>query len=92
MTLHENNDSGLRRRIGGTTRPEALICRVSLLAPQGRRTHWWYLACCPECRQPHHGRSRDLEAVAETRRLSCGHWVTVVIARVYGNAGAETAA
>jgi len=57
---------------------------VSLIHPGGRRRWWWYLATCPVCRSPHLGRERELENVARIRRLPCGHYVKIVVARVYG--------
>ncbi len=58
-------------------------CRVSLLKPDSLRTYWHYLARCPKCGRPHLGRARDLERVTGTRRLPCGHWIVVVVARTY---------
>jgi hypothetical protein len=75
--------TGRRRR--AARRREAITARVSLLAPGGRRTLWHYLATCPVCGAPHLGRARELANVTTTRRLPCKHWVTVVIARTYGN-------
>lgn len=76
----------IARRSGGCSPRSAVTCRVSLLAPQGRRTRWWYVARCPVCGRAHLARVRDLESVTATRRLPCGHWVAVVIARTYGAA------
>ncbi len=73
-----------RRRKAGRQRETALTCRVSLLVPSGRRTRWWYLASCPACGSPHLGRARDLPDVTGTRRLPCGHYVVITIARTYG--------
>lgn len=60
---------------------KAPTCRVSLLSPHGRRTFWWYVACCPVCGRPHLGRARDLKSVTVTRRLPCKHRVAIVIAQ-----------
>jgi hypothetical protein len=73
-----------RRKRAATRRAAALTCRVSLLAPTGRRTRWWYLATCPACNSPHLGRARELADVTVTRRLPCGHYVAIVVARTYG--------
>ncbi len=76
--------SGQSRRRAGASRRDAAPCRVSLLAPSGRRTRWWYLAACPVCRRPHLGRAPDLADVTVVRRLPCGHWTEIVVARTYG--------
>lgn len=73
-----------RRQRAAKHREAALTCRVSLLAPAGRRTRWWYLATCPACGAPHLGRARELADVTGTRRLPCRHWVVIVVARTYG--------
>ena len=65
-------------------RREAITCRVSLLLPNEHRVMWHYLTRCPACGDAHVGRSRSLAGVTVTRRLPCGHWVTVVVARTYG--------
>ncbi len=80
----------VRQRRPAGQRPAT--CRVSLLVPSGRRTRWWYLATCPVCLRPHLGRSRDLPGVTGTRRLPCGHWVAIVVARTYGRTDAGAAA
>jgi hypothetical protein len=72
------------RRQRAASRRDAMTCRVSLLVPSGRRTRWWYLATCPVCHSPHLGRSRELAGVTGTRRLPCGHFVVITIARTYG--------
>ena len=77
-----------RRRRAARRREAALTCRVSLLAPAGRRTRWWYLATCPACGAPHLGRARELADVTGTRRLPCRHRVVVVVARTYGREAA----
>jgi hypothetical protein len=76
------------RRKRAARRRDAVTCRVSLLAPGGRRTKWWYLATCPACGAPHLGRARELADVTGTRRLPCRHWVVVVVARTYGREAA----
>ena len=73
-------------------RREAVTCRVSLLVPDELRTFYHYLARCPLCGRPHIGRSRELDGVTRTRRLPCGHWVTVVVARVYSQKSAPALA
>lgn len=72
---------GVRR---GNSRARPSTARVSLLVPSGRRRCWWYLATCPVCSAPHLARVRDAARVARTRRLPCGHYVRVVVARTYG--------
>lgn len=76
--------SGQSGRRAGASRRDAVQCRVSLLAPSGRRTYWWYLATCAVCRRPHLGRVPELVDVTVVRRLPCGHWVEIVVARTYG--------
>lgn len=77
---------GQRQRRNGAKRRDAVTCRVSVLVPSGRRTRWWYLAACPVCLRPHLGRAEELAQVTITRRLPCGHWVEIVVARTYGSA------
>jgi hypothetical protein len=78
--------------VTGGQRRTAVTCRVSLLIPSGRRTRWWYLATCPVCGAPHLGRARELADVTGARRLPCGHWVTIVVARTYGRSRVGAAA
>src|SRR5438045_3165417 len=73
---------GRQRR--AARRREAMICKVSLLIPDERRTYYHYLARCPACGQPHLGQSRDLPGVTVTRRLPCKQWITIMVARSYG--------
>jgi len=68
------------------------VAYVSLLWPAGRRTCWWYLVRCRDCGLPHLGRARELADVTRTRRLPCGHWVTIMIARTYGRPDSRDAA
>lgn len=65
-------------------RSEARPAYVSLLWPAGRRQQYHYLARCPVCGAPHLGRARELADVTRRRRLPCGHWVAVTVARIYG--------
>jgi hypothetical protein len=81
---------GRRRR--AARRREALTCRVSLLEPSQHRRWWHYLCRRPACGSPHLGRSRDLAGVTGMRRLPCGHWVTIVVARTYGQMRSGAAA
>jgi hypothetical protein len=60
------------------------LAYVSLLVSAGRRKCWWYLATCRICGAPHLGRARQLEDVTGPRRLPCGHRVTIMVARTYG--------
>ena len=75
-------EAGPRRGRANRSRPAAAF--VSVLVPSRRRTQWWYLVRCRTCGAPHLGRAPDLEGVTGPRRLPCGHWVTVTIARSYG--------
>jgi hypothetical protein len=81
VTIHRQPDTPQNDR--GARRRDAVTCRVSLLAPGGRRRLWHYLARCPVCGSPHLGRVRELADVTRTRRLPCAHWIVVVIARTY---------
>jgi hypothetical protein len=44
------------------------------------------------CLLPHLGRTRKLADVTGTRRLPCGHLITVTIARTYGRTDPGAAA
>jgi hypothetical protein len=81
---------GRKRR--AARRREAITCRVSLLIPDEQRSWWHYLARCPVCGRPHLGRSRELAGVTSTRKLPCGHWVVIVVARSYGQTSPGAAA
>lgn len=81
---------GRKRR--AARRCEAITCRVSLLIPDEQRSWWHYLARCPVCGRPHLGRSRELAGVTSTRKLPCGHWVVIVVARSYGQTSSGAAA
>jgi hypothetical protein len=81
-----------RGRQRAASRRYAVTRRVSLLTPSGRRTCWWYLATCPVWRAPHLGRGRELADVTSTRRLLCGHCVTIAVARTYGRTDSGAAA
>jgi hypothetical protein len=81
---------GRKRR--AARRREAITCRVSLLIPDEQCSWWHYLARCPVCGRPHLGRSRELADVTSTRKLPCGHWVVIVVARSYGQTSSGAAA
>jgi hypothetical protein len=80
------------RKRRAARRREAITCRVSLLIPDEQRSWWHYLARCPVCGRPHLGRSRELAGVTSTRKLLCGHWVVIVVARSYGQTNSGAAA
>jgi hypothetical protein len=61
---------------------------ASLYLPSGRRTWHWYAYSCRTCGAYQLGRAPRLEDVTGPRRAGCGHWVTVAIARIYGQPGA----
>ena len=71
-------------RIVRRGRRDAPVAYVSLLVPSERRRCWWYLVTCRVCGAPHLGRARQLEDVTGPRRLPCGHRVTIMVARTYG--------
>jgi hypothetical protein len=56
---------------------------VSLYAPSGRRTQWWYSYRCAECGTWQLGRARQIDRVTGPRKAGCGHPVEIVVARVY---------
>lgn len=68
----------------GDKRPS--LAPVSLYAPAGRRTWWWYSYRCRSCGQYQLGRARDLDKVTGVRRAGCGHLVQIMVARTYGEA------
>jgi hypothetical protein len=61
---------------------------VSLYAPSGRRTCWWYSYRCCDCGAYQFGRARQLDQVTGIRKAGCGHLVEIVIARTHGRAEA----
>ena len=89
-SLRRGAVTGRRRR--AARRREAVTCRVSLLLPSEHRKLWHYLCRCPLCGSPHLGRARELAGVTGTRRLPCGHWIVVVVARTYGRTDSGAAA
>ena len=78
MTIQQAN------RTDPAPKPQAATAYVSLYAPSGRRTQWWYAYSCRTCGRYQLGRRPRLEDVAGLRRGGCGHEITVVIARIYG--------
>lgn len=58
---------------------------VSLFVPAARRRLWWYWYRCPICDTYQLGRARQLADVTGVRRGGCGHKITIVIARAYGD-------
>lgn len=64
----------------------AATAYVSLYAPAGRRTWWWYSYRCPTCGTYQLGRSQVLTSVTRQRKGGCGHLLAIVIARTYGAA------
>ena len=61
---------------------------VSLYAPSGRRTWWWYSYQCRDCGAYQLGRARQLDQVTGVRKAGCGHLIEIVIARTYRRAEA----
>jgi len=56
---------------------------VSLFAPAGHRRWWHYSYRCGQCGTYQFGRAPRLEDVTGPRRASCGHKVSIVVARTY---------
>jgi hypothetical protein len=54
-----------------------------VFGPVGRRRSWWFTFRCPSCAAYLFGRAATLDAVTKERRVSCGHRVKVVAARIY---------
>lgn len=75
-------DPGASPRSRRGSRPPAAF--VSLYTPTGRRRQWWYAYRCDRCGRHQLGRARELENVTGQRRAGCGHQVSIIIARVYG--------
>ncbi len=83
-TIADAGVSGLVRRPDGTRRRPALA-PASVYAPTAERTHWWYCYPCRVCGGWFFGRARDIDSVTSPRRAGCGHWASVMIARIYGS-------
>jgi hypothetical protein len=67
------------------TRKRPPLAPASVFAPDGRRRLWHFTFACRVCGRHSFGRSRTLAAVTGPRRAStCGHSVSVMIARTYG--------
>jgi len=92
VTITAANVTPGKGRRRAARRREAITCRVSLLLPCAHRKMWHYLCRCPQCGSPHLGRARELAGVTGTRRLPCGHWIVVVVARTYGRTDSGAAA
>lgn len=78
------------RRSARPARPGPASAFVSLYAPAARRRWWWFAYRCPVCGVHQFGRARHLEDVTGIRRAGCRHEISIVIARTYGQPGAET--
>ena len=61
----------------------APVVFASLYEPDLRRKWCWYSYRCGECGSYQLGRAATIEDATGRRRAGCGHWVTVMIARVY---------
>ena len=76
-----------RRPPAGQRRRDAVTARVTLIVPGYRRLRWTYLATCPVCLAPHIGKAKELAAVTRVRKMPCGHYVSIVVARTLGRYG-----
>ena len=56
---------------------------ISLFAPSGRRSWWWFTGRCRVCGYTAFGRVRAAELAVGTRRVSCGHRAYLTVARTY---------
>lgn len=68
------------------------LAPASVFTPRGRRRLWHYTYPCRACHTYHFGRAKALDEVTGVRRAGCGHLVSVMIARVYGQAETGAAA
>ena len=80
-------DGQRSRRRGDGSRRHPVLAPASAYQPLGRRTWVAYSYPCHACHTWHLGRARTLDKVTGSRRAGCGHWVTVMIARLYGHPG-----
>jgi len=89
-----SNRQATRRAVSRALRSQpgrrAPLAPASVFPPGGRRTRWMFTYGCKICGAYSLGRAADIDGVAGVRRASCGHWVTIMIARCYGRP--ETAA
>ena len=67
------------------------LAPASVFAPDGRRRLWHFTYPCRVCGAHNFGRSHSLADVTGLRRATCGHLVSVMIARVYGQADGAAA-
>lgn len=74
-------DGATSARVPGRKAPRRM--HVSLFAPAGRRTWWWFTGRCVRCGTTTFGRVRREEDAAGVRRAACGHRVRLTVARVY---------
>jgi hypothetical protein len=77
---------------GTRAKPRPPLAPASVFGPAGRRRWWWFTFRCKTCGAHQFGRAKTLDAITGERRASCGHAVSVMIARVYGRPGTEAAA
>ena len=77
----------LRQALRSQPGRRAPIAPASVFPPGGRRTRWMFTYGCKVCGTYSLGRAADIDGVASVRRASCGHWVTVMAARVYSRPG-----
>lgn len=67
------------------TRHRPPLAPASVFAPDGRRRLLHFTYPCRVCGSYNFGRTRALADVTGLRRATCGHLVSVMIARTYGS-------
>ena len=57
---------------------------ASVFVPQGRRRWYWLTFRCPLCGTHVFARCRRIDQVSGPRKVTCGHRVKTVAAKIYG--------
>lgn len=75
-----------KNTVAGTTIAERKLptAYASVFVPQGRRRWYWLTLRCPLCGTHVFARCRRIDQVSGPRRVTCGHRVKTVAARIYG--------
>lgn len=83
---HDNTPT--RTKIAERKLPTAY---VSVFEPQGQRACYWLTFRCPICDTYVFARCRRLDEVSGPRKVTRGHRVKTVAARIYGRPDGEAA-